>query len=69
MKKDHTLALKARDVGDPITHILFCVNLLYADDNVNVSVTRFQGSDQDIKSIHSGDHNIEENNKFDWKRL
>ena len=62
MKKDDTLALKVRDLRDTISHILFCVHLIYADENVNVSVTtRFEGSGSDVGS---GDHNIEENKEW-----
>ena len=64
MKKNDTLALKVQHVADPITYILFCVNLLYADENASPSVTRFHGSDEDIESIHSGDHDLEENSGF-----
>ena len=64
MKKNDTLALKVHHYTDPITYILFCVNLLYADENVSVSVTRFHGSDEDIEGIHSGDHDLEENSGF-----
>ena len=62
MMKDDTLALKVSYLRDTISHILFCIHLLYADENVNVSVTtRFEGSGSDVGS---GDHDIEENGGF-----
>ena len=64
MKKNDTLALKVQYYADPINYILFCVNLLYADENASPSVTRFHGSDEDIEGIQSGDHDLEENSGF-----
>jgi len=58
LKTDDTLALKMTR-SRPITRILFCINLLYADENVSVSVTnRIQASRNE--SIPIGDENIEE---------
>ena len=55
MKKNDTLALKVSILRDQISYILFCVNLLYADENVSVSVTtRFQGSGSDAGSGDQG---------------
>ena len=60
LKKDDELTLKAVQVDDAIENILFCVNLLYADDNLSVSVTtRLQASEKsDPNSTHVGDHDI-----------
>ena len=60
LKKDEELTLRASALGDTIDHILFCVTLLYADDNLSVSVTtRLQASEEsDPNSTHVGDHDI-----------
>jgi len=56
MRAKDTLALKSTYVRDTISNILFCVNLLYADDNISPSVTtRMEGSGNPI-----GDKDIQE---------
>ena len=65
LKEGDTLALKMTIYGDPISHIIFCVNLVYADDNISVSDTRIGSLDQDTENIRSDDHGINETNK-EW---
>ena len=51
LREGETLAMNVRSYQDPIRYILFCVNLLYADDNASASVTRIRTFDQDNESI------------------
>ena len=51
LREGETLALNVRSYQDPIRYIIFCVNLLYADDNASASVTRIRTFDQDDESI------------------
>ena len=63
LKQGDTLALKMTIYGDPISHIVFCVNLVYADDNISVSNTRIGSLDQDTEKIRSDVHSMNETNK------
>ena len=63
LKEGDTLALKMTIYGDPISHIIFCVNLVYADDNISVSNTRMGSLDQDTENIRSDVHGINETNE------
>ena len=49
--------------GDPISHIIFCVNLVYADDNISVSDTRIGSLEQDTENIRSDVRGINETNE------
>ena len=70
LKKGDTLALKMTIYGDPISHIIFCVNLVYADDNISVSDTRMGSLDQDTENIRSDVHGINETNEeWFWKKV
>ena len=51
LREGETLALNVRSYQDPIRYIIFCVNLLYADDNASASVTRIRTFDQDNDRI------------------
>ena len=57
--KGTTLALRVDYYQDQIQHIVFCVNLLYADDNARISVTRRASLEPFNATLHDGD--IKEN--------
>lgn len=60
LTKGSTLALRLDNYADPINHIVFCVNLLYVNDNARISVTRVASYEPINGTIHKRDSDIEE---------
>jgi len=60
LTKGSTLALRLDNYADTIHHIVFCVNLLYVNDNARISVTRLASYEPINGTIHKRDSGIEE---------
>ena len=64
LTKGSTLALRLDNYADPINHIVFCVNLLYVNDNARISVTRVASYEPINGTIHKRDSGVEEDGKL-----
>ena len=54
LKKGSTLALRLDTYQETIYHIVFCVNLLYVNDNARISITRMTSYGPENGTINDG---------------
>jgi len=54
LKKGSTLALRLDTYQETIYHIVFCVNLLYVNDNARISITRMTSYGPENGTINNG---------------